>query len=699
MSTKRFTVTAALPYANGPLHIGHLAGAYLPADIYVRHQRLHGHEVAFICGSDEHGAAITLRARKEGISPQEIIDKYHEINKKAFQQLGIDFDVFDRTSAPHHKKTASEFFLTLAQKGVFTEETSDQFYDPEFQVFLADRYITGTCPVCAHPSAYGDQCEKCGSTLNPNDLGNPISTLSGATPIKKPTKHWYLPMQDHESWIKSWIETGDFPERIAPIQTHAPETWKSNVRGQCQAWLKEGLKPRAMTRDLDWGVPVPLPNAEGKVLYVWLDAPIGYISATQAWAGAKGDNWEKWWTEPDTKLIHFIGKDNIVFHCIIFPMLLKAHGGFILPDNVPANEFLNLEGQKISTSRNHAVWLHEYLTDLPEREDELRYVLTSIAPETGDSEFTWKDYQTRVNSELVAVLGNLIHRVLILHHKYFEGKLVSAAQFSNEKLAQQVGAMYNALDQSISQYKFRQGLQDVMELARFGNRYLTEHEPWKRFASDPDQVRVVLEDMVLLIAHLGAGLQPFLPRSSQKIFGMLGLSQTSYGWHSPIVWEPGHRLNTPEILFRKIEDTDVQAQMEKLQAMADAAAVAAENKESSAGEVAVTPAKDTISFEDFAKIDLRVGTILAAERVPKADKLLKLTLEVGVNQRTVVSGIAAHYAPEDIIGKQVCVLINLSPRKLRGIESEGMILMAEQPDGRLVFMSPAEMTLPGAVIA
>jgi methionyl-tRNA synthetase len=699
MSIKRFTITAALPYANGPLHIGHLAGAYLPADIFVRHQRLHGHEVAFICGSDEHGAAITLRARKEGITPQEIIDKYHGINQVAFKQLGIDFDVFDRTSAEHHKKTASDFFLKLAEKGVFTEEVSDQFFDPEFNVFLADRYITGTCPVCAHPSAYGDQCEKCGSTLNPNDLGNPISTLSGATPIKKPTKHWYLPMQDHEAWIKAWIETGDFPGREFPIQTHVAETWKSNVRGQCQAWLKEGLRPRAMTRDLDWGVPVPLPGAEGKVLYVWLDAPIGYISATKAWAKEKGEPWEKWWTDPDTKLIHFIGKDNIVFHCIIFPMLLKAHGGFILPDNVPANEFLNLEGQKISTSRNHAVWLHEYLTDLPEREDELRYVLTSIAPETGDSEFTWKDYQTRVNSELVAVLGNLIHRVLILHHKYFEGKLQSTGQFSDEKLHAQVGAMYDALDQSISQYKFRQGLQDVMELARFGNRYLTENEPWKRFATNPNQVRVVLEDMVRLIAHLGAGLQPYLPFSSKKIFSMLGLPKTSYGWHTPIEWEVGHTLNTPEILFRKIEDTDVQAQMEKLEAMAQAAVPTLDTTAETNQEMAVAPTKETITYEDFARIDLRVGTILAAERVPKADKLLKLTLEVGVNQRTVVSGIAAHYTPEEIVGKQVCVLINLAPRKLRGIESEGMILMAEQADGKLVFMSPENLTQPGAVIA
>lgn len=694
MPQQTFTVTAALPYTNGPLHIGHVAGAYLPADIFVRFQRLHGHDVAFICGSDEHGAAITLRARKENRSPQEIIDKYNEILKNSFQGLNIHFDVYDRTSAPHHHKNAQEFFLKLIENNALTEESSEQYYDEAYQVFLADRYITGTCPSCKQPGAYGDQCEKCGSTLNPNDLIDPVSTLSGTRPIKKMTSHWYLPMQNHEQWIKEWIETGKFSGMQDPIRPHNPAEWKSNVRGQCSAWLAEGLKPRAMTRDLDWGVPVPLPGAEGKVLYVWLDAPIGYISATQKWAKENGKDWKKYWQNPNTRLIHFIGKDNIVFHCIIFPILLRAHGGYILPENIPANEFLNLEGQKISTSRNHAVWIHEYLEELPDRVDELRYVLTSIAPETGDSEFTWKDFQTRVNSELVAVLGNLVNRIMVLHHKYFSGNILREAEFRDPSLNEACSRMYDALDNSIQQYKFRQGLQDVMELARFGNRYLTEKEPWKKFATEPENVRIVLEDMLLLIAHLGAGLQPFLPGTAEKIFHMLNLPKNAYKWNEPLHWPAKHVLNQPVMLFRKVEDAEILPQSQKLQQNMSEAPTAQETEQN-----LTTLQKEEITYDDFAKTDLRVGTILEAEKIPNADRLLKLTVDTGVDIRTVVSGIAAYYKPKEIVGKQVCILINLAPRKLRGIESRGMILMAEAPDGKLVFVAPGEIMAPGSVIA
>ena len=688
---KRYTITAALPYANGPLHIGHLAGAYLPADIYARYQRLHRRDVVFICGSDEHGAAITLRAKKEEITPQAIIDKYHAINRDAFHELGISFDIFHRTSDPLHYQTAQDFFKNLDQLGVFEIEQSEQFFDEEFQQFLADRYITGTCPKCSHNAAYGDQCEKCGTSLNPTDLINPVSILSNKKPVLKTTKHWYLPMQQHQEWLEQWISSGKFEGMANQIAPHDPEKWKSNVKGQCLSWLKDGLKSRAMTRDLDWGVPVPLPDAEGKVLYVWLDAPIGYISATKQWAKDFSKNWELYWKDKDTKLIHFIGKDNIVFHCIIFPILLKSHGEFILPDNIPANEFLNLEGNKISTSRNHAVWLHEYLQDFPGKKDELRYVLTSIAPENGDSEFTWKDYQTRVNSELVAILGNFVNRVMVLYHKYFEGELQTSGSVEypiHQDVKQAIEKTYDALADQLENYKFRQALFEVIDLARFGNKFLTEHEPWKKFSTEPEKTAEVLTDCILLIAHLGACLQPFMPDTAQRIFSMLNLPNNSIGWNDNIIFQENHILNQPELLFNKIEDDAIQLQIEKL------------NKAQAMNtNVSVTPGKPVISFDDFSKIDLRVGKIIDAIKVPKADKLLQLTIDTGIDKRTVVSGIAEHYTPEEIIGKQVTILVNLAPRQLRGIESQGMILMAKDESGKLHFVNPENEVLPGADIA
>ncbi len=691
---KRYTVTAALPYANGPLHIGHIAGAYLPADIFVRYLRLLGQDVVFICGSDEHGAAITLRAKKEGVTPKEIIDKYHFINKKAFEDFGISFDIFHRTSEPLHYETAQDFFKTLDAKGSFEIQRTEQFFDEEFQQFLADRYIMGTCPKCGHPDAYGDQCEKCGSSLNPTDLINPRSILSGKTPILKETKHWYLPMQHHQQWLEEWITTGKFEGMQPPIAPHNPEAWKPNVKGQCLSWLKDGLKSRAMTRDLDWGVPVPVKEGEGKVLYVWLDAPIGYISATRQWAADNGKDWRLYWQDENTRLIHFIGKDNIVFHCIIFPIILKAHGGYVLPDNVPANEFLNLEGDKISTSRNHAVWLHEYLQDFPGKQDELRYVLTSIAPENGDSEFTWKDFQTRINSELVAILGNFVNRVMVLYHKYYQGVIQSERKkFLLAENEQIVRKTYDALKENIEQYKFRQALFEVMDLARYGNKYLTENEPWKRFATNPQQAEQTLTECILLIAHLGACLQPFLPATAQKIFTMLNLENPSIGWNNPIELKKGHTLNNPQLLFEKIEDEIISQQIEKLKQAKMG------NKANSPVITNTPPAKPEITYDDFAKLDLRVGTILEAQKVPKADKLLQLIIDTGLDKRIVVSGIAEHYKPEEIIGKQVTILINLAPRKLRGIESQGMILMAKDDQGKLHFVCPETVINPGADIA
>lgn len=694
---KRFLITAALPYANGPLHLGHLAGAYLPADNYVRYLRLHGHEVAFVCGSDEHGAAITLRARKEQASPQDIVDKYHQINGQAFRDFGISFDIFHRTTDPLHVQTASEFFLELHKKGVFQLQESQQFYDENAGMFLADRYIKGTCPVCGHTEAYGDQCEKCGSSLSPNDLKDPISVLSGATPIKKSTRHWYLPMEEYQDWIRAWIETGSYEGMEPPVQAHDPAAWKSHVKGQCLSWLNEGLRPRAMTRDLDWGIPVPLPEAEGKVLYVWLDAPIGYISATKAWAQSQGKDWKDFWCSPDSTLVHFIGKDNIVFHCIIFPMLLRAHGGLVLPENVPANEFLNLEGAKISTSRNHAVWLHEYLEEFPQKRDELRYVLTSIAPETGDSEFTWADFQTRVNSELVGILGNLVHRVLVLHHKYFEGITDRPLSCGHAPTKKAVASMYDDLQLHMEAHKQRQALQAVMQLARHGNRYLTEMEPWKLWKTDPAATREVLEDMLYLLAHLSCGLQVFLPDTASKLQAMLGL-EGPIPWDRELIWEKGHALQTPEILFQKIEDEAMEAQRAKL--ASEAAANAAQDKNSeSKPTVEMQEAKSEIQFPDFAAMDIRVATILEAEKVPKADKLLKLLVDTGLDKRVVVSGIAEHFQAEDLPGQRVCVLVNLAPRKLRGIESQGMILMAETPDGKLRFVAPDGEVANGSVVA
>jgi methionyl-tRNA synthetase len=693
MSTpKRYTVTAALPYANGPLHIGHIAGAYLPADIYVRYLRLwRNRDVVFICGSDEHGAAITLRAKKEGITPKEIIDKYHLINKNAFEDFGISFDIYHRTSDPLHYETAQEIFTNLLNKGKLTVETTEQFYDEQFNQFLADRYIMGTCPKCANPNAYGDQCEKCGSSLSPTDLINPRSILSNSTPVLKETKHWFLPMQNSEAWVKEWIETGKFEGMEPQIPLHDPEEWKGNVKGQCLSWLKDGLRSRSMTRDLDWGVPVPLKEAEGKVLYVWLDAPIGYISATKQWAKDKGKDWEPYWKDKETKMLHFIGKDNIVFHCIIFPIILKENGGYILPDNIPANEFLNLEGDKISTSRNHAVWLHEYLEDFPGKKDELRYVLNSIAPENGDSEFTWKDFQTRVNSELLSILGNYVNRVMVLYHKYFAGKVESKTDvldFTDKSVHDFVGGVYDAIGKNIEEYKFRQAQFEAMELARFGNKYLTDLEPWKLFASDPGKVREILNNNLILILHLGAVIQPFMPDTAKKIFGMVNMPKEEYGWMDALTIPNGHQLNPAAHLFTKIEDELIEKELEKLQAA----------KKANMNAANLVPQKEHVTYDEFSKMDIRVGTILTAEKVAKTKKLMKLTINTGIDERTVVSGIAEYYSPEEVIGKQILILVNLQPRMLQGIESQGMILMAEAPDGTLKFVSPAEMGSPNGAI-
>lgn len=691
---KRYTITAALPYANGPLHIGHLAGAYLPSDIYVRYLRLQRRDVVFICGSDEHGAAITLRAKKEGITPQEIIEKYHTLNSRAFADFGISFDIFHRTSAPLHYDTAQAFFLQLEENGAFEIEESEQFYDEQFGQFLADRYVTGMCPKCGAAGAYGDQCEKCGSSLNPTDLIDPISTLSGTTPVKRKTQHWYLPMHNHQAWVEEWITSGRFKDIASPVVPHDASAWKQHVRGQCLSWIRDGLKSRAMTRDLDWGVPVPLPNSDGKVLYVWLDAPIGYISATRQWAKDHNKDWSLYWQDPNTRLIHFIGKDNIVFHCIIFPILLKAHGGFILPDNVPANEFLNLEGDKISTSRNHAVWLHEYLEDLPCRKDELRYVLTSISPENADSEFTWKDYQTRINSELVAILGNFVNRVWVLYHKYYNGLIQGSGDqisFHDVDLKDMVEKTYDSISQHIEQFRFRQALFEVMDLARFGNRFLTEKEPWKKQSIAPVESAHALTDCLLLTAHLGRLLQPFMPDTSKRIFGMLSDEISQLFWDEPIILKPGSQINNPILLFEKMEDDQITKQIEKLQ---QANQVKAEPISST-----MAPLKSEVVYDDFARMDIRVGTIKEAVRVPKADKLLQITIDTGLDVRTVVSGIAEHYKPEEIIGKQVVLLVNLASRKLRGIESQGMILMAKDLQGKLYFISPEQMIDPGSDVS
>ncbi len=673
MSKAKYTVTAALPYANGPLHLGHVAGVYLPADIFVRFLRMNNHDVAFICGSDEHGAAITLRAKKEGITPQEIVDKYNSIISKAFTDFNISFDIFHRTSSEIHHKTSQDFFLKLYEKGKFTEETSEQYYDEEYEQFLADRYITGECPKCQNPSAYGDQCEKCGSDLSPTELINPTSTLSGKTPVLRTTSHWYLPMANHEDWLRDWIKEG----KLDGVQQHDPKPWRNQVIGQCMSWIDGGLHSRAMTRDLDWGVKVPLPNAEGKVLYVWLDAPIGYISATKQYALDNNKNWEDYWTG-DRKLIHFIGKDNIVFHAVIFPIILKDHGDLILPDNVPAYEFLNLEGDKFSTSRNWAVWLHEYIAAYPGREDELKYVLTSIAPETKDSEFTWKEYQTRINSELADILGNFVNRALVLTQKYYEGKVPERGELTEED--QLVLAEINEIPKRISKlvyaYKLRDAQAEAMNLARLGNKYLADQEPWKVVKVDPKRVETVMNIALQITANLSIVLQPFLPTTAAKLSNFLNFKTTN--WEdagSADLMKDGDQTNTPEILFQKIEDSLVEEEVNKL-------------KNTDSMESKFDAQKDEVTFDDFTKMDIRLGTILEAEKVEKADKLLKLLVDTGLDKRTIVSGIAEHYSPEEIIGKTVQVLINLAPRKIKGIESKGMILMAEDEDGKLSFMFP-----------
>lgn len=671
-SPKRYTVTAALPYANGPLHLGHIAGVYVPADIYARFLRLKGEDVAFICGSDEHGAAITLRAKKEGKSPQEIVDMYHELIKSSFEKFGISFDIYDRTSSDIHHKTAQDFFKDLDAKGVFTKDTSEQYYDEEQEQFLADRYVTGECPKCHHPSAYGDQCENCGSSLSPLELINPKSTLSGKTPVLKETSHWYLPMDRYEKWVNEWIVNGTDDGK----KVHNPEEWRKHVVGQCKSWIDGGLMPRAMTRDLDWGVPVPLEGGEGKVLYVWMDAPIGYISATKNWAEQNGKNWEDYWKSEDTKLLHFIGKDNIVFHCIIFPILLKAHGDFILPDNVPANEFLNLEGDKLSTSRNWAVWLHEYLDEFPGQEDVLRYVLCSIAPETKDSEFTWKDFQARNNNELVAILGNFVNRSVVLTHKYYEGKIPACEiSSSDQELLHQVEAAYDKIDEHIQGYRFRAALNEMMNVARIGNKYLADEEPWKLVKTDAARTEQIIKTALIICEHLAKLSAPFMPFTSDKLFDMLNI-ESHNNWTSKSLISENHTINKAQLLFKKIEDEEIDSQIEKLKANAPKAS---KHK----------PMKDTISFEDFTKLDIRVATILEAKKHENADKLLVLKVDTGLDQRTIVSGIAAHYSPEDIVGKKVSVLLNLAPRKIRGVESQGMILMAENTDeSELAFVSP-----------
>jgi len=673
MSKAKFTVTAALPYANGPLHLGHVAGVYLPADIFVRFLRMNGHDVAFICGSDEHGAAITLRAKKEGITPSEIVDKYDGIIRKAFQDFNISFDIFHRTSSEIHHKTSQDFFLKLYENDKFTEETSEQYYDEEFQQFLADRYITGECPKCQNPNAYGDQCEKCGTDLSPTELINPKSTLSGKTPVLKTTSHWYLPMERHEDWLREWIKEG----KLDGVQQHDPKSWRNQVIGQCMSWIDGGLHSRAMTRDLDWGVKVPLPNAEGKVLYVWLDAPIGYISATKQWALNEGKNWEDYWTG-DRKLVHFIGKDNIVFHAVIFPILLKDHGGFILPDNVPASEFLNLEGDKFSTSRNWAVWLHEYLAAYPGKEDELKYVLTSIAPETKDAEFTWKEYQTRINSELADILGNFINRALVLTHKYYEGVVPQPGTYTQEDLStlDEMKQIPQRISRLIYAYKLREAQAEAMNLARLGNKYLADQEPWKLIKTDPERVKTIMYIALQITANLGIVLKPFLPNTAEKISNMVNFHSSDWGLAgNSDQLSTGTTINTPEILFQKVEDSLVENEVGKL-------------KNANMVESNFEAQKEEVTFDDFSKMDIRLGTILEAEKVEKADKLLKLLVNTGIDKRTIVSGIAEHYSPEEVIGKTVQVLLNLAPRKIRGIESQGMILMAEDAEGKLSFMTP-----------
>ena len=682
---KRNLITCALPYANGPVHIGHLAGVYVPADIYVRYLRMRGRETLFVCGSDEHGVPITIAARKEGCSPQDIVDKYHSIIKKSFADFGITFDIYSRTSSATHHRYAAEFFRKLYDDGKFVEQESEQFYDPEAKVFLADRYIVGTCPKCGNPEAYGDQCEKCGSTLSPEELIDPHSKVSGAEPVKKKTKHWYLPLDRYEAWLREWILDGH-------------KEWKTNVYGQCKSWLDGGLLPRAVSRDLDWGVPVPVEGAEGKVLYVWFDAPIGYISNT---IELLPDSWEQWWKSEDTRMIHFIGKDNIVFHCIVFPSMLKAYGdGFILPENVPANEFLNLEGDKISTSKNWAVWLHEYLQDFPGKQDTLRYVLTANAPETKDNDFTWKDFQTRHNSELVAIFGNFVNRAVVLTHKYFGGLVPEAGELQpvdREALAQ-IPQLKQEIEENLETFKFREALRAAMNLARVGNKYISDTEPWSVAKTDLARTATILNTSLQLCASLSVAFAPFLPFSVEKLGRILNVAP--FGWDElgkAELLPVGHQLGKAELLFSKIEDAEIDKQVERLEKI-KAARLAAEAAAAAAAAPKVEAAKEPCTFDDFSAMDIRTATVLAAERVPKTDKLLKLTIDTGLDQRVIVSGIAAYYTPEEMVGKQICILANLQPRVIRGIESKGMILMAKQMDGKMRVVAPEERVANGATV-
>jgi methionyl-tRNA synthetase len=674
---KRYTVTSALPYANGPIHIGHLAGVYVPADIYVRFLRLNDEEVVFIGGSDEHGVPITIKALQQGITPQQVVDRYHGIIKKSFEDFGISFDIYSRTSHKIHHETASGFFRKMYDAGQFIEQVSMQYYDEAAGHFLADRYITGTCPHCNYDKAYGDQCEKCGTSLNATDLIDPKSVLSGNVPVMKETKHWFLPLDQYEPWLRKWILEGH------------KDDWKTNVYGQCKSWIEQGLQPRAVTRDLDWGVKVPVDGADGKVLYVWFDAPIGYISATRELT----PDWEKYWKDPETKLVHFIGKDNIVFHCIIFPAMLKAEGTYILPDNVPANEFMNLEGDKISTSRNWAVWLHEYLEEFPGKQDVLRYALTSNAPETKDNDFTWKDFQAKNNSELVAILGNFVNRTIVLTEKFFEGTVPpqGALNETDSAALEEMKQFPARIAASLHAYRFREALAEMMNLARLGNKYLTDSEPWKIFARDPERVGTILNISLQICAQLTIVADPFLPFSTAKIRGMLNLQPMKWKDADRLIWLPaGHRLNKAELLFDKIEDQTIQMQVHKLLDTKMA------NEAAGASVAVVKPSKPEISYEEFSKMDIRVGTIIEAVKVPKADKLLRLKIDTGIDVRTVVSGIAQYFKPEEVIGKRACFLVNLAPRKLRGIDSQGMVLMAENPDGSLRFVVPDEGAVNGA---
>ncbi|MFO7935444.1 MAG: methionine--tRNA ligase [Bacteroidales bacterium] len=673
-SFKRTLVTSALPYANGPLHLGHLAGVYVPSDIYVRYLRQRGRDVISICGSDEHGVPITLKARNEGTTPQEVVDRYHALNKKAFEDFGITFDIYSRTTHKVHHETASQFFTTLYEKGEFVEKTTEQYYDEEADAFLADRYITGTCPHCGNPGAFGDQCEQCGSSLSPSDLISPVSTISGSQPVLRETRHWYLPLDKYEGWLKKWI-----------LEEH--KEWKPNVYGQCKSWFEHGLQPRAVSRDLDWGVPVPLEDAEGKVLYVWFDAPIGYISATKELT----PEWEKYWKDEETRMIHFIGKDNIVFHCIIFPAMLKAEGSFILPDNVPANEFLNLENDKISTSRNWAVWLHEYLEDFPGKQDVLRYVLCANAPEAKDNDFTWKDFQNRNNNELVAILGNFVNRAMVLTHKYFGGEVpgISEPDPSDSEVIDQISLIRKDVEQSLENFRFREAVKLAMDLARLGNKYLAETEPWKLIKHDRDRVAAILNVALQIAASLTLIMDPFLPFSMTKLREMLRFEGTSWDLiGSANLLPAGHRIGESSLLFEKIEDEKIQAQLDKLM----------RNKKNNHDDMSYTPVKDEISFEDFTRMDLRTGTIVEAEKVPKTKKLIRMTVDLGMEQRIIVSGIAEYYSPDELPGKKVTVLANLAPRKIRGIESKGMILLAENPDCSLHFIEPSENAVNGSEI-